>query len=335
MRYRVIKAFDTLAYVALALFTWRLIEGELHWRMFVGATVISGCWLALTWLRMGQLFKTYFDLLSRIEFVLPAVLGFVLSCYAAILAPHWAIRLVAITEILLWIVAILLYRLNRRKYERQGHGPVPTGSWISPPADVLEPGDLLLTSGLVAARLRESVGHAEVVFRTDDGSLHSLSSYMGRGSVAHPLQLLTDNLRGHFIVLRPKESLTEEQIRDGAKIAQQMIDENSQWRKISNRRRRKKIQLLPLPQSWKRKIIRGTRRDGYDWFGLFMGRRAKHRWTCIGACLEFYCRLGISAEPYGTGLLGFGTTMFDPINPVRLLADPAFRLLSLKDRHES
>ena len=59
-----------------------------------------------------------------------------------------------------------------------------------------------------------------------------------------------------------------------------------------------------------------------------MGRLTQDRWTCIGACLELYRRLGVPTASYGTGLLGFGTTLFDPIMPVRFLSDPAFRLLS-------
>jgi hypothetical protein len=66
-----------------------------------------------------------------------------------------------------------------------------------------------------------------------------------------------------------------------------------------------------------------------------MGRLAEDRWTCIGACLELYERLGVKTNTYGTGLLGFGTTLFDPIMPVRFLSDPAFRLLERETRPEA
>ena len=65
-----------------------------------------------------------------------------------------------------------------------------------------------------------------------------------------------------------------------------------------------------------------------------MGRLVDHRWTCIGACLELYHRLGVRTNPYGTGLLGFGSTLFDPIMPVRFLSDPAFRLLDVPSQLE-
>jgi hypothetical protein len=52
-------------------------------------------------------------------------------------------------------------------------------------------------------------------------------------------------------------------------------------------------------------------------------RLAQDRWTCIGACLDLYERLGVRTNPYGTGLLGFGTTLFDSIMSVRFLSDRA------------
>jgi hypothetical protein len=65
-----------------------------------------------------------------------------------------------------------------------------------------------------------------------------------------------------------------------------------------------------------------------------MGRVTKDHWTCVGACLEVYERLGIKTNQYGTGLFGYGTTLFDPIMPVRFLSDPAFTLLTTNDQTE-
>ncbi len=62
------------------------------------------------------------------------------------------------------------------------------------------------------------------------------------------------------------------------------------------------------------------------------GRRAPSHWTCIGACLELYSRLGVKTHHYGTGLLGLGTGLLDPIMPVRFLSDPAFVLLTEEDK---
>lgn len=69
-----------------------------------------------------------------------------------------------------------------------------------------------------------------------------------------------------------------------------------------------------------------------NWFGTFMGRIANNRWTCIGAALELYKSIGVKTNFYGTGLLGFGTTLFDPILPVRFLADPALELITTSEQ---
>ena len=52
--------------------------------------------------------------------------------------------------------------------------------------------------------------------------------------------------------------------------------------------------------------------SGYDWLGLFMGRLAPHRWTCIGACLELYRRLGVQHEPLRNGS---ARIQHDPLRP--------------------
>jgi hypothetical protein len=238
-------------------------------------------------------------------------------------------------EIAAWGLLLLRYRSNRQHFVRQGHGPVPAGCWLSPPADALQPGDLILTSGMVAAGLRESVGHGETLVRARDGALLSFTCRMDQGALLHAAEEFLSGLRarhGHYIVLRLREGLTREQGQRAEEIAREMIEENRAWCERANQRRRAVIARLPLPRSGKEWLIRSLHTSGYDWLGLFMGRLAPHRWTCIGACLELYRRLGVRTSPYGTGLLGFGTTLFDPIMPVRFLSDPAFRLLAARTR---
>jgi len=332
--YRALKGADTLAYLGLVWLTWRLVDGELHWRLAAGAALLSGAWLALTFLRTSHLFKTYFDVLSRLEFVVPLALGTGLAGLAALDDSVAATRAAALAELAAWGALLLLYRRNRRRYVRQGHGPVPAGCWVSPPAAELRPGDLILTSGRVAQGLRESVGHGEAVIRARDGALVSLSSYMDRGALLHPVDEFTSSVRrhGHYIVLRLRDGLSPEQLGRAYEIAREMIEENRLWRERTNRRRQERIARLPLPRGARERLARAFHSSGYDWMGLFMGRLAEHRWTCIGACLELYRRLGIRTNAYGTGLLGFGTSLLDPIMPVRFLSDPAFRLLTTAER---
>jgi len=336
LRYRLLKAGDTLAYLGLFWLTWRFLDDELHWRLAIGAVVLSGAWLTLTGARMNRLFTTYFDLLSRLEFVMPFALGTALSLFALLDTRLVATRAVAGVELAAWGLLFALYRRNRRRFVRQGHGPLPAGCWVSPPAAALQPGDLILTSGRVAAGLRESVGHGETVLRAPDDRLVSFTSLMDHGALLHGVEELTSSLRrhGHFVVLRLREGLEPDQVRRAEEIAAQMIEENRRWAERVNRRRRAVIARLPLPEAWKQRLLRALHSSGYDWLGLFMGRLAENRWTCIGACLELYRRLGVRTGAYGTGLLGFGTTLFDPIMPVRFLSDPAFRLLTDEQRRD-
>jgi len=52
----------------------------------------------------------------------------------------------------------------------------------------------------------------------------------------------------------------------------------------------------------------------------------------MGACLEVLNRVGVETHEYGTGLLGLGTGLLNPLMPIRLVRDPAYRLLRLSDK---
>jgi hypothetical protein len=326
--FRMFKGATTVAYVSLLLLTWAFTEHRLHWTVPGGAVALSGFWFVLTRVKMNHLLQTYFDVLSRLEVVIPATVGIVLSLLA-MLTGIPVIREAAAVELVCWLYLILLYRRNKKHFEIQGYGPVPTGCWVSPPPEFLQAGDLLLTSGRIAKRLRECVGHAEMVIQMPDGSRRALSSYMACGLVLNPLDEVaaSTSASGHYIVMRPKTPFTPEQIAKSADIAQHMLEDNISWRDLRNARRQNFISKLPLSQRQKQWLVEHTHASGYDWLGLFLGRIAPHHWTCIGACIQVYKAIGVKIGFYGTGLLGVGTTLFDPIMPVRLLSDPAFYLL--------
>jgi hypothetical protein len=223
----------------------------------------------------------------------------------------------------------LIYRRNQSRFKKQGYGPVPLNTWVSPPADVLRAGDLLLTSGRIAKGLHESVGHAEMVLEMADGKKMLFSSYMEKGTKIHPIEEVTkEGQKGHYIGLHLKTPWNDEQKAQAAKIAQEMVEANAKWAAEENARIDKRVDFLPLPKTWKDTLKAKCQTSGYDWFGTFMGRTCDNRWTCIGSALVLYHKMGVRTNPYGTGLLGFGTSVFDPILPVRFLADPAFELIT-------
>jgi len=336
MYFQLIKIVTNLAYLCLVGLTWLFLDGGLDWRFAGGCIFLSGLWLILTRLHMGRLLETYFDILSRLEVVLPTFLGVSLSLTAVLTAPHPALRVVAALELGGWAYIFLKYKRNRALYEIQGHGPLPRGTWVSPPADALLPGDLMLTSGRVAARLHETVGHGEMVIVCPRGTKMAFSSYMAKGLVINALDEIaaSSGASGHYIILRLCRALSADDVASMWRQAASMHEENIVWKETVNTRNRKIIESLPMPEATRDRLARALTESGYDWLGLFMGRLARHRWTCVGACLELYRRLDIRTNRYGTGLLGFGTGLFDPIMPVRFLSDPAFRLLTEKDRDQ-
>lgn len=335
MYYRVMKCAYSVAYLSIIWLTWRWFWGGLDWGFAFGCVAISGMWLVLTRLQMRHAFKTYFDTLSRLQVLIPAGIGLALSGLAICASQHLGLRALGALEFAWWGYIYWLYRRNRRQYINQGHGPLPKGTWVNPPLEAIQPGDLILTSGRIASTIQESVGHGEVAIRMPDGSMAAFSSYMAKGAVINDLAWLISRWldKGeHYVVLRLSKPLSEEEVARAYQAARELVAINDAWRTTTNKRRAWLINRLPLPRSWRQWLIEKSRATGYDWPGLFVGNRATYKWTCIGACLELYHKLGIKTHHYGTGLLGLGTGLLDPIMPVRFLADPAFRLLTVAEK---
>ncbi len=335
MLYRLTKIATSFAYVLLIWLTWQWFHGNLAWGFSLSCVLVSGFWFGLTVFELGHLFRTYFDVFSRVKTLLPIALGFTLSGLAAWYG-QLELKVVAGIEIAAWLGVYVAYRRNKAKFQRQGHGPMPKGAWINPPAEALQ-GDLelILTSGNVARRMHETVGHGEVAVRQPDGKVWLLSSYMERGTVWQEATRVIDSLirrNEHYVVLRLVRPLSAAQKELILPLVTVLRDQSEDWRSAAQARRERFVNRLPLPASWKAKILKKYRVTGYDWFGLFTGQRNVGRWTCIGLCLELYHRLGVKTNVYGTGLLGFGTGVLDPIKPMRFVDDPAFRLLNEDDR---
>ncbi|MCC6976687.1 MAG: hypothetical protein IT343_00090 [Candidatus Melainabacteria bacterium] len=334
MFYRILKFAGQSSYLLLGWLTWLWFHGGLSWEFSLSCLAVSGLWLTITVLGMRQLFTTYFDLFSRLKVLLPLITGVALAGLAVFTAQTDTIFYAAAGELIAWTGVYILYRRNRQQYMIKGHGPLPKGTWINPSQEALRPGDLILTSGRIATRLHESVGHGEVVVMGEDGRLMAFSSYMEHGTVYNRVEVLTrkPESRGHYVVMRLATPLSAEELELMPKLCKIMLKENDRWRNEARATRDKVLAWLPLPGFVKNFIKAKFKVTGYDWFGLLTGRRAASHWTCIGACLELYARLGVKTNRYGTGLLGLGTGLLDPIMPVRFLSDPAFVLLTEEDK---
>jgi hypothetical protein len=317
--------------------------------------MVSGLWLALTTASWARLLLIYADKMSRVRIGIPVGLGLVLST-AAFFGSLWSadydwrfpIVSVALVEIGLWSVLYLLQERTRSRFVPKGYGLMPVDAWINPPAGAMKEGDIILTSGRIARRTRNTVGHMELVLKRVDGekeTLMAFSSYMESGVVFHSLRALckAEAKTSHYIALRPLVPMSVEQNGEALRIAEEMMAVNHAWRECETERRTGLVEkylpasfdgaflvggCMPVLRQW---VLKKYLPTGYDWLGLYTGRRFVNRWTCMGACLEVLEKVGMKTRPYGTGLLGLGTGLFNPLMPVRFLSEPSYRLLTIAD----
>lgn len=334
MHYRLWKTLTSASYLTMIWLTVHFLRGGFDTQFAVGCLVVSAMWLVLTRVEMTHLLRTYFDILSRLQVIVPFVTGVVLAGLAFVSSAHPLVRAGAIVLVVCWELVFVQYERNKALYKTQGHGPLPKGTKVRPPAAMLTPGCLILTSGRIATKLHESVGHGELVLRIG-GKMIAFSSYMEQGCVINPLETVAseNSSHGHYIALRPRQAWDEGDIELGEQLALRMHEQNQEYIARTRALRDKIIGHLPLPKSAKDRIKGKLPITGYDWFGLFTGRRAPDNWTCIGACMELLWRIGKPTRWYGTGLLGLGTGLLDPIMPDRFITDPAFELIT-EDMYE-
>jgi hypothetical protein len=246
-----------------------------------------------------------------------------------------AVQALAAISLLGWILVYVRYRVNKKRFEKQGHGFLPRGIMINPPAEMLPPGTILLMSGMIAETVREAVGHGEIVI-PDGDKKWSFSSYMKYGVVLNPLEEVLPRRakRGIYVARVPVVPWTEEQCKHSLLQASSMMRQNKEWVVGAIARRDRLLGYLPLPAVVKEILKKTMPISGYDWFGLLLGRSKMNRWTCIGSVQELLWRMGITLDQYfGTGLLGAGTSIFDPIMPARFFNLKCYRDLTEAEYH--
>ncbi len=350
MLYRLEKFLITLGYLLLFWFTGHTVLSFGSPEFFQSCAVASAAWLILTGICYRHLLMTYADRMSRLRIAVPTVIGMALSILA-MAGGDGTLQIAAVVEVVLWAVIFLMQERTRSKFYTKGFGLMPKNAWLNPPAEALREGDVILTSGRMAARTRNTVGHMELVLKreTPGGKTQyiAFSAYMEKGVVIHTLRALckTEAKASHYIALRPRTPLTDKQNREAVRIADEMKEINKQWTESETIRRTALIDKW-LPASLATKSLIGIGKlagalrgwlfkkympTGYDWLGMYTGKRMQKRWTCMGACLEVLDRVGVKTLPHGTGFLGLGTGLLNPLMPIRFLTEPSYRLLTDED----
>ncbi len=335
--YRLLKIAHSFSYLGLIVLTWRFAHHHAFDGQFsTGCAIISGLWLAITLFELRTCLHTYYDSVSRLELVIPTIIGVTLSVIVFFTPGAWLLKLVAAALLGSWAFVFLQYQLHKKQYLRTGKQRwLPAATWLNPPAEAMQPGDLMLTYGRFAKAAGDPLGHGEKIIRGPQGKLWALSSYMQQGVVLQPIEQVA-NARasaGMYVILRLVEPLSERKMSVGWEIANFMLEENDRWRKAQQAARDRFFSHLApfLPAALLTKLTTKFRVTGYDWSGLFIGAQSQAHWTCIACCEEWDERLSLPTIRQGTGLLGLGTGLFDPIMPVRFLNDKAYRLLVADD----
>jgi hypothetical protein len=335
--YRLLKIGHSFAYLGLIVLTWRFAHHHaFDGRFTIGCTIISGLWLAITLIEIRQYLRTYYDSVSRLALVVPTIVGGTLSALALVATASLPMRLAALSLIVGWSVVFFQYQSHKRQYLTKGKQRwLPKETWLNPPAEAMQPGDLMLTYGRFAKAAGDPLGHGEKVIRDPGGHLWALSSYMEKGVVLQPIEDVA-NARasaGMYVILRLVEPLGEKKLQVGWEIANFMLEENVRWRKNAQAQYDRLLARLSplLPEEIMTKLRKKLRVTGYDWAGLFIGHQSRAHWTCIACCEEWDERMSLPTKRQGTGLLGLGTGLLDPIMPVRFLEDKAYRLLTTSD----
>src|SRR5262249_10098838 len=151
------------------------------------------------------------------------------------------------------------------------------------------------------------------------------------GVVMNPLEEVLPRRakRGITVARVPIVPWTEEQCRHSLLQARAMLRQNKEYVVRTRTSREKICARLPFGSLLKRLLDKLMPVTGYDWFGLFLGRIKINHWTCIGSVQELLWRMGITLDRYfGTGLLGAGTSIADPIMPARFFELRCYRDLT-------
>ncbi|MBS2009072.1 MAG: hypothetical protein JST01_18615 [Cyanobacteria bacterium SZAS TMP-1] len=334
--FRFLKTAKAVANIAMLLLSWQWYRHGFGLEFSAGCLALSFMWLALTVCQMNFLMRSFVTILSRLQMILPMGFGLGLSAAALWSSQSSAVAAAALACVASWICVFGWYLRQKKQFEKRGYGVLPKGIMINPPAEMLPPGAILLMTGIPEA-IGEAVGHGEIVI-PDGDKKWAFSTYMAYGVVMNPLEEVLPRRakRGITVARVPVVPWTEEQCKHSLLQARSMLRQNKEYVVRTREARAKMLESLPLPAivtSLIGVILQKTMPvTGYDWFGLVLGRVKMNRWTCIGSVQELLWRMGITLDRYfGTGLLGAGTSILDPIMPARFFDLKCYRDLTEAD----
>lgn len=315
-----------LSYALSAGLIWFFATRETGLGLAGSCLILSAVAAASTFVQFSCLLRGYGSVFSRVQTLAALVWGTLLSTAALGFAETQALLGAAVASLALWGYAWWRYSVQKSKFVNVGSGPLRADVWVSPPADALEAGDVLCTSGRVANWLRQSTGHTENVIPFD-GRLQLFSSWFETGPCINEVsRICKPSDRNHYVVLRRREPLTADQMRRMEQGAKDMLAENQVF--IA----RTKASRARMPRWLSSFLDRKFPATGYDWVGAYSGRIARDRWTCTGVHLTLMQRCGIATPRLGVGLFGFGTGLFDILNTEDLACDRGLRYLTLADK---
>lgn len=330
--FRFWKSAKAIANVFMLFMTWRWYQQGFGLEFDVSCLVLSSMWMALTVAQAKHLMRSYATIISRLQMLAPLWLGFGLNVAALFTTAERLVQILAVAGIVGWAYLYRRYLKEKKDFFEHGHGVLPQGILINPPAEMLPPGSILLMTG-IPEYIGEAVGHGEIVI-PDGDKKWAFSTYMKYGVVLNPLEevLVRRARRGITVALAPVTPWTEEQCKMSLMVARGMLRQNKEWvvRQRAERERFFDRLHLGFARAALNKILLPI--TGYDWFGLAFGRTKMTRFTCVGSVQELLWRMGITLDQYfGTGLLGLGTTVLDPVMPARFFNLKCYRMITEAD----
>lgn len=239
--------------------------------------------------------------------------------------------------------AYFIYRYvqeSKKYFNLDGHGPMPEDALLDVPLAMWQPGDIAVAGNVGGWRNTANtlyLGHAEDVILDKDGKLKVHTSFMFKGVLMRDPQEFIDDCKAQncrYVILRPRQPLTQAQIDAGTEHAHLMFEQNKKFREKMNHRIDRLIQFFhPKASDEKLSMLKEKEHwSGYNWPGMLISGICLllPEWTCVEAAVVNEKAMGVKLDPYGVGvagLLGF----FNPILPGRLLGDSHLRYLTKED----